>query len=88
MSFNNTSHSEYKTRCQFLLTSSTGVVWEDALLIRAIVPLHRSSQHWEVARTELQGTLEDWAVRQLFVFTKKDLDWWPLLRRISAVEGW
>ena len=41
-----------------------------------------------MAKIELQETLEDWAVPQLFVFTEKDLDWWPLLRRVLTEEGW
>ena len=88
MSFNSISRNEYNRRCQFLLTSSTGVEWEDARLHRAIVSFHRSSEDWKVARIELQGTLEEQAVPQLFVYTEKDLDWWPLLRRVLTVEGW
>ena len=66
-----------------MLTSSAGVMWEGVHLHRGLVSLGRSSDDWETARFEFQGTLGDWPIPQLFYYTERDQDWC-----ILAIEGW
>ncbi len=87
MSFEQVTFTNHKNNCRFILSSKAGVAWGDAILHRAVVTIHRAGEEWARASIQLQGTVGDWAVPQIFEYTEKDREWWPIILHIFSVDG-